>query len=432
MAHLPPNAAIFSPSVARAAASAAKDWSYIDAWLQRKFRGNPPPFERNPDTLRALLALASVNEAADEERALLARLESQTLDQLRAREQHGQEDDHDYDQDLNRARRRSSAVSANPADDEKEPKEKEEEDILASARDSILTALEEALPREGQIALTALASLSLQMGQPLPTASSLGAELVSLSAQSLALEQSILRVEALAAYIEREAAATARLAAELRPPSPSAHHDSDSDNDSDHHHNPPATPLKQTPHKQTPRATTGAGTKTPTGFHPPTDLPLQNLSLQKQIKSLTARLPELRDRAASLARSFVTSTSTTSSPTRTGSTSPTKPYYHSRTTSTSTSPTKQPFIPPTAGPSPTIQQVRALEEEYLALLAQKRKLDADIREFAGLPPDVDAARRSVEGVRRELEGLRGRRDGVWEGLVEAGGGMQRGRKGGRR
>jgi HAUS augmin-like complex subunit 1 len=143
MAHLPPNAAIFSPSVARAAASAAKDWSYVDTWLQRKFPGRgPPPFERNVDTLRALLALASANEAADEERALIARLEADTLQQLRAQEQPHNQDENDNN-------------------------------TLQSAREAILTSLEAALTREGQTALTAMASLAVQTNTPLPTPTTL-------------------------------------------------------------------------------------------------------------------------------------------------------------------------------------------------------------------------------------------------------------------
>merc|ERR1711939_855085 len=59
MSHLSPSA-IFSPSVARQQQAAAKDWNYIDNWLSSKFNGKtPPPFERNNDTLKALLALAA-------------------------------------------------------------------------------------------------------------------------------------------------------------------------------------------------------------------------------------------------------------------------------------------------------------------------------------------------------------------------------------
>jgi len=84
MAHMPPSTAIFSPSVARLAAATAKDWNYIDSWLSAKFHGRtPPPFERNPDTLKALLALAALNESADEERDLVARVEAEALRELK-------------------------------------------------------------------------------------------------------------------------------------------------------------------------------------------------------------------------------------------------------------------------------------------------------------------------------------------------------------
>ncbi|KAF3931673.1 hypothetical protein ABW19_dt0200089 [Dactylella cylindrospora] len=63
--------AVFSPSVARQQLHQAKEWSYVDQWLQQKYHPRPvPPFERNTDTLRVLTALATANESADEERAL--------------------------------------------------------------------------------------------------------------------------------------------------------------------------------------------------------------------------------------------------------------------------------------------------------------------------------------------------------------------------
>src|SRR5687767_6517058 len=82
--HLDSNTAIFSPSIARLAASTARDWSYIDTWLASKLHSTSslPPFERNPETLKALLALASANEQADEERHLLAQAEATALQEL--------------------------------------------------------------------------------------------------------------------------------------------------------------------------------------------------------------------------------------------------------------------------------------------------------------------------------------------------------------
>jgi HAUS augmin-like complex subunit 1 len=327
MAHLPPNAAIFSPSVARAAASAAKDWSYVDTWLQRKFPGRgPPPFERNVDTLRALLALASANEAADEERALIARLEADTLQQLRAQEQPHNQDENDND-------------------------------TLQSAREAILTSLEAALTREGQTALTAMASLAVQTNTPLPTPTTLGTELISLTTQSSAIEQTISRIQTLTAYIAREAAATATLATTLRPPSPPHHH---------HHHDNSNSNPNPNPEPE------------PGCYHPPPNLALQNLTLQRHIKTLTTLVPTLRDKATALARSLNSS----------------------------------------APSPPSIPQLRAEEEAYLALLALKQDLDAQVRAFQGLPPDTEQARHELEGLRAELRRMTIARDEVFEGLVE--------------
>ncbi|KAL2194558.1 hypothetical protein P885DRAFT_63037 [Corynascus similis CBS 632.67] len=356
MAHLPPSAAIFSPSVARAAASAAKDWSYVDNWLQRKFPGRgPPPFERNPDTLRALLALASANEAADEERALIARLEAETLDQLRA---HSEQQSHVQEED---------AAAATTT--------------LESAREAILTALESSLPREGQTALTALAALALQTDIPLPTPADLGTELISLSASAATLEQTASRIHALTAHIEREAAATARLAAELRPPSPAGDggHLSLSSSDDEEQAG------LSTPNTTT--STTKTKSMNATGYQPPPTLALQNLALQRQIRALSSEVPSLRDKAAALAR-----------------------RVQAQTPVSSSSSSSSLF--------PSLVRVREEEEAYLGLLSTKQDLDAQVRAFAGLPHDAELARRELEELRAELRRLEARRDEVFEGLVE--------------
>ncbi|AEO67727.1 cb850af5-d71f-4b9d-bf11-1054d8deacb4 [Thermothielavioides terrestris] len=369
MAHLPPNTAIFSPSVARAAASAAKDWSYIDRWLQRKFPGRgPPPFERNADTLRALLALAAANQAADEERALIARLEAETLDQLRA-----------YEKSRHQNQTGGSADAGSDTNDH----------VLHDAREAILTALESSLTREGQTALNAMATLALQTGVPQPTPTALGAELINLSAQSATLEQTISRIDTLTAYLSREAAATAELSAELGSPSPHHHHhDVDNDPTEDGDDNGPAAPQ--------------------TGYHPPANLAIQNLETQRRIKALSARLPELRDKAASLAKSV-------------GSGSGSGGGVPSSSSSSSSPPLPPPSSSPSSSwslPFPSIEQVRQEEEAYLALLAQKKALDAQVRAFAGLPPDTERARQELEGLRAELRRMTLRRDEVFEGLVE--------------
>jgi HAUS augmin-like complex subunit 1 len=201
-----------------------------------------------------------------------------------------------------------------------------------------------------------MASLAIQTNTPLPTPPTLGAELISLTTQSSAIEQTISRIQTLTAYIAREAAATATLATTLRPPSPPHPH-----HHHDHHDDP-------NPHPE------------PTSsYHPPPTLALQNLTLQRQIKTLTTQIPTLRDKAAALARSLNSSSS---------------------------------------GPSPSIPQLRAEEEAYLALLALKQDLDAQVRAFQGLPPDTEQARHELEGLRAELRRMTITRDEVFEGLVE--------------
>ncbi|EEP80611.1 predicted protein [Uncinocarpus reesii 1704] len=79
--------AILSPSKARQAASQAKDWAYVTNWLNRKYSPNRVPnFERNDDTLKALLNIAAANDTADEEEALIHRAREETIGLLKATE----------------------------------------------------------------------------------------------------------------------------------------------------------------------------------------------------------------------------------------------------------------------------------------------------------------------------------------------------------
>ncbi|KAL4944820.1 hypothetical protein BDV06DRAFT_68508 [Aspergillus oleicola] len=76
-----------SPTKARQAAIQAKDWAYVNSWLNRHYAPNPiPKFERNEDTLRTLLALAGANEVADEEAAMLHHAREKTIEGFKARE----------------------------------------------------------------------------------------------------------------------------------------------------------------------------------------------------------------------------------------------------------------------------------------------------------------------------------------------------------
>jgi HAUS augmin-like complex subunit 1 len=71
--------ALFSPSKARAQQAQAKDWAFVDAWLAKRYGKAFPNFERNEETLQALLSLVTVNEGADEQRALIERVEKAAL-----------------------------------------------------------------------------------------------------------------------------------------------------------------------------------------------------------------------------------------------------------------------------------------------------------------------------------------------------------------
>ena len=311
MAHLPPNAAIFSPSVARAAASAAKDWNFVDSWLSARFKGRPaPPFERNADTLRALLALVSLNESADEDRDLLARVDAQAL-----RDAESWAADRDRRLDDRDAGGLAGPPPPPPA--------------IVDLREDVLDAVEEGLPREGRVALDAVAGAAVELGLAHGDAIDVARGMVDLQGRIFEVERAAARVSALRRYVDAETERMEALVSELEGDA----------------------------------------------YRPSADLARQNLEAQRALKAMTAKLPELEDKVASLAASV-------------------------------------------GAPNPSIEQVRREEEEYMELLARRKDLDAKVKSFQGLPPDVDAAREELEGLRDELRRLTQRRDTVFEGLVE--------------
>ncbi|KAH7154821.1 hypothetical protein B0J13DRAFT_210168 [Dactylonectria estremocensis] len=292
--HLSEDSAIFSPSVARIAASNARDWSYIDTWLTSKLHPRPVPvFERNPDTLKALLALASLNDAADEERQLLAKSEAAALKELSLEQS------------------TSQFTSRRPL------------------RQGLLDAVQHNLPAEGHTALDAIASMALQLGVAFPEPEDLGRRIVSLQASIQETEQMKSRVNILHRHIEEE---TSKIQTLLR--------------------------LVQ-------------GDE----YRPPAHLAKQNLDLQRKIKAMSAKLPDLEDRVAPL------STSAESS-------------------------------------QPTTADIARDEQEYLAILAEKRNLDLQMATFHGLPSNPDMARSELEALRGQLRTFTSQRDAVFEGLVE--------------
>ncbi|KAL8405090.1 hypothetical protein RB594_009831 [Gaeumannomyces avenae] len=193
MSRLPHDAAIFSPSVARAAASAAKDWSYVDAWLASRFRGRPAPprFERNSDTLRALLALAALNESADEQRDLLAAVEADALAELEA------------------------AATGHDGGEHGPPDAATD---LASVRRDLLSALEAGLTRDGRASLDAMAAASVELGLAHPTPAAISAHLAGLAAARAEAEQAAARVSSLRRHVDGQAARADAVAADAAGP----------------------------------------------------------------------------------------------------------------------------------------------------------------------------------------------------------------------
>ncbi|KZL87660.1 hypothetical protein CI238_07464 [Colletotrichum incanum] len=298
MAHLPPSTAIFSPSIARIAASTAKDWSYVDSWLALKYRGRPvPAFERNPETLKALLALANLNETAEEERELVVRAEAGAIQEL-------------------------AAVQDQPETNSELP-------TSATARERMLGAVQDHLTREGRTALNSMATLSCQLSVAYPDAETLGRFMIGLHAEASELEQMRVRVRILQKYIEQESTAVDELLRTLR-----------SDD-----------------------------------YKPANDLARQNLEMQRRIKAMAARIPELRDRMSNLNQYSVAS-------------------------------------------HPTIEQMSQEEADYLSLLAQKKGLDEEVDQFSGLSDDVKTARAELEHLRAEVRTVTDHRDAIFEGLVE--------------
>ncbi|KAI1149704.1 hypothetical protein F4825DRAFT_429317 [Nemania diffusa] len=341
MSHLAPQAAIFSPSIARAAASTAKDWAYVDAWLRRQYANHrpsntsskttpssPPTFERNPETLEALLALVAANEEADEERSRLARVEAAALSEVRAAEA---EKEHRRQQNNKNASAGANAASP-PVHG----------DLLA---EDLLHAIDEGLTKEGQTALDALADVSLSLGTPAdPSPARLAHRFVETRGAAHEIEHLLHRVGLLQSYLSDESARLSAFLEELR-----------------------LGPQYQLP----PPTGMTVGSSSSSGG----DITKENASLERAAKAAAARLPELRRHVEALEA-------------RVG-------------------------VPPL-----TVDEVRGDEEAYLRLLAKKKDLDAQVRAFAGLPPDVEAARAELEGLRAQLRDATERRDANFEMLVE--------------
>ena len=285
MAHLSPSA-IFSPSIARQQLATAKDWNFIDSWLSTKFNGKTPPFERNNDTLKALLALAALNESADEERDLLARVESKALQDLQA----------NTDADPNAG---------------------------------ILSQLEKTLNREGEASLDALSSLSVLLNQPVADTENLARRIINLQVTSYNLDQASDRVSILEKHLNTELDRINNLIKDL---------------ESDAYRCPP-------------------------------NVSKQTADYQRKTKALTAQLPDLKDRVASLSAA-------------------------------------------TGIPGTTIEDVKVEEHKFKDIMAKVTAREGEVKKYYGLPQDIDLARLELESLRVELRDLTRQRDSMFEGLVE--------------
>lgn len=285
-AHLSPSA-IFSPSVARQQLATAKDWNYIDSWLSAKLGGKTPSFERNNETLKAFLAIAAVNESADEERDLIAQVEVKALHDLQAEEE-------------------------------------------SDPNTHLLDLLEDSLTGEGQTSLEALATLVEMIGKP-PVANveDMGHSIIDLQVTLNDLDQASERITVLENYLKLELERMNGFIKEIRSNS----------------------------------------------YQAPSDVMKQTLNYQRKTKVLASKLPELRDRLASL--------------------------------TTGMEPSKT-----------TIMDIKAEENGFKGLMATVRNLEAQVKGFHGLPHDTDLARLELEGVRVELLELTRQRDSMFEGLVE--------------
>jgi len=102
----------------------------------------------------------------------------------------------------------------------------------------------------------------------------------------------------------------------------------------------------------------------------------ESIDYQRKAKVLAARLPELRERVASLSGGEG------------------------------------------AKDGITVQNIKVEEERFKEIMRVVRDLETQVKGYHGLPQDTDLARLELESVRVELRDLTRQRDSMFEGLVE--------------
>ncbi|OAA73777.1 hypothetical protein ISF_00678 [Cordyceps fumosorosea ARSEF 2679] len=296
---------MISPSIARIAATEARDWSFVDSWIASQFPGRPhqqapPPFERNPDTLRALLVLIAFHDTASEEARLLARIERDALTELSSLDGGGGAD---------------SAASATTA-------------CPATLRDSLLDIVQQELPKEGRVALHSMASMAVAAKIALPEPEELAAAVLDTQCAIFEAEQMTSRAEVLERHIHSEVEHASSVLSEMQ----------------------------------------GEAWSAPEG------LGKRNLELQRTVKAMTAQVPEFENSVASPKS-------------------------------------------PDASSDFTVHDILRQEQDYLALVENRKELEKRILVFRGLPSDPDLARNELNAYRKELQGITSRRDAAFQGLV---------------
>jgi HAUS augmin-like complex subunit 1 len=176
-----PNA-FFSPSKAKQQRAQAQDWQHVDTWLASKFQGRSiPQFERNEDTLKALLALVAANEKADEERDLLWNVQKEALSELHARKV--------FSKDLSGSTFVQADMKAKQAEISNLP---------------IVNQITSSLTGDGKSSLDALSSLTATLNCSSPDAKSLASSLLAEIQTSHSLVQSLMQLQHLQARLESE------------------------------------------------------------------------------------------------------------------------------------------------------------------------------------------------------------------------------------
>ncbi|OKL61283.1 hypothetical protein UA08_03801 [Talaromyces atroroseus] len=155
---------LISPTKARQAAIQAKDWAYVNSWLSRKYSPqNVPPFERNDETLRTLIAIAAANDAADEEASLVHRAREEVVRALKQREEVG------------------------------DPRKQD-----------LLEDIEARLDSEGEEAFHDLAETIVLLGDSSTGITELAHAIIELTRDEFELANQVQKVEALQAYLNKE------------------------------------------------------------------------------------------------------------------------------------------------------------------------------------------------------------------------------------